>query len=345
MKKRKYNLTIKNNINGYLFLLPWLIGFLIFTFWPFLYTFYLSFCKVDASTNGFTTKWIGTYNYQVIFKPATKLPEFFPSMVNFVIMQSLYVPIILVISFILGLLLNQEIKFRTAFRTIFFLPVIILSGSVMSKFLSTGATNIGEVQGNLLFQMVGNYTPIVTTVLQYIFNNFAIVLWFTGIPIILFINALQKIDRQLFEAAQIDGANFWQILWKIIIPNIKLTAMIVCVYTIINLGMYSINARSNGVIKIYDLINRDLQNTTEGLGIASAETAMYSIVVLLLVFIVMFLFKDRYKPKKYESLQERQLKNLRRIQKRNHRNELTIKQYLGELKTKLNKKGDENSGK
>ncbi|MDF2698938.1 MAG: ABC-type transport system, permease component [Haloplasmataceae bacterium] len=346
MSRRRHNLTVINNVNGYLFLLPWLIGFIVFTFGPFIYTFYLSFTSVESNTSGgFDIDWLGIKNYNELID--RDIPEFIPSIVNFVIMQALYVPVILVMSFILGLLLNQEIKFRTSFRTIFFLPVIILSGTVMNQFTSRGIglTNFGEVNNNLIFKMIGNYTPFLTEGLQFIFNNFTMVLWFTGIPIVLFINALQKIDRQLFEAAQIDGANWWQMLWKITIPNIKSTAMIVSIYTIINLGLYSINARYNGIMNIFDILNRDLKNVTKGLGYASAEAALYSIVVLIFVLLVMVIFREKYKPKKFESLKERQIKNLQRIQQRNIRNEMTIKQFLMQIKDKFSKKGDKHSGK
>lgn len=333
MKKKKQfksALSGKSNRNGYLFLAPWLIGFVLFTLIPFVYTFYLSFNNVSQTGLGYELTWVGLRNYHTAF---FKVLEFVPALFNFTIMQLLYVPTILVISFILGLLLNQEIPFRAVFRTIFFLPVIILSGTVMQQFMESGATSLSAISDMLVFTIIANYSPILARVIEVLFINFTMVLWFTGIPIILFINAFQKIDRGLFEASQIDGASWWQILWKIIIPMTKSTALVVSIYTIVNLGLYNINPLGNGAMSIFDMIRNAMNNSSTGLGIASAYAAIYTVIVLLLIFIALLIFRDRSDKKvKMESLQERQVRRLRRMQQRNIRRNMTVKEYLSSLR-------------
>ncbi len=340
MKKNKHKSSVlvrRNNRNGYLFLAPWLLGFILFTAFPFVYTIYLSFNNVKMTVMGFEIKWAGWYNYNVIF---FEIIEFVPALLRFILMQIVYVPVILVISFILGLLLNQEIRFRTTFRTIFFLPVIILSGSVMQQFMAAGATSLDSISDLLVFNVIANYSRLIARSIEVLFINFTIVLWFTGIPIVLFINALQKVDRYLYEAAEIDGANWWQILWKIVIPMIKSTALVVSIYTIINLGLYNINPLADGRINILDLIRAAMGSTSTGLGTASAYATVYTIVVLLLIGICLFIFRSKDGLKNEESLRERQLRNLHRIQKRNSKKNITVKEYLNMINQKIARKGE-----
>jgi len=313
-KKKQIIKAIKSNLGGYLFLAPWLIGFLVFTGIPFLYTFYLSFTNVNQTALGWQIKWNNFENYNDIFFKNT---QFLPSLLEFIIMQVLYVPVILVISFILAVLLNQDIKGRAILRTIFFLPVIILSGSVMQQFISSGAANFASINSIFIFHIVSNYSRFFAQIIEVLFVNFTIVLWFTGIPIILFINALQKIDHQLYEATQIDGASWWQILWKITIPMVKSTALVVTIYTIVNLGLYNIRPRQSNITAIYDLIKNALGVTSNGLGYASAYAVLYTIVVFILVGFALLVLRNRDKVKVVESLQERQQKKLAWIQKRN----------------------------
>ena len=162
-------------------------------------------------------------------------------MIEFITVEITHVPAIIIASFILGTLLNRELKFRSGFRTIFFLPVIVLSSTVMEQLMSAGGTRLSDFRDNIIFKTTMQYSIQFSRALLSLFDNFTMVLWFTGIPIILFINGLQKINSQLYEAAKIDGATTWQTLWKITVPIIKPTALIVAIFTIVQIGMYNIN--------------------------------------------------------------------------------------------------------
>ncbi len=273
------------NFHAYMFLLPWLIGFVVFTIGPFFYTVYLSFLDVQMTGIGWEMDFIGFENYIVaLFRNV----NYVPYLLEFIMIEITYVPTIVIISFILGILLNRELKFRSGFRTIFFLPVIVLSGSVMDQLISTGSTSISDFSENIIFQMASNFSRSGAVSLLRLFGNFTMVLWFTGIPIILFINGLQKINVQLYEAAKIDGANTWQILWKITVPIIKPTALIVSIFTIVQIGMYNINP-------VLNLIRESMYNFESGLGLASAFTWIYTIVVIIFVSIALLIFTKREK--------------------------------------------------
>jgi len=286
MKKNKIkklsDFDKRQGLLGYMFLLPWLIGFFIFTVWPFAYTIFLSFHEVRLTIQGWETTFTGLDNYNLAF---LRNVEFVPALLSFITMELTYAPVITVIAFILALLLNQNIKFRAGFRALFFLPVIVMSGPVMYQLMDSGSMTFAGIEDMILFQMVAMYSPALADVMILLFENYSMVLWFTGIPIILFISALQKIDSSMLEAARIDSANSWQILWKIIMPIIRPIAMVSIILTIVQLGTYSINP-------VLPLVQNAIYATTAGLGLASAFAWIYTVAALALMGIAFALLKN-----------------------------------------------------
>ena len=153
--------------------------------------------------------------------------------------------------------------------------------------------------------MIDSYSPALGNALAGVFDQLSIILWFTGIPIVLFINGLQKINPSVYEAAKIDSANAWQIMWKITIPMLKQIGLIITVFTVIQLGMFS------SINPLYELIQEKTGETGSGLGYAATYAWIYALVVLLLVGFVFLLFRDK-KPKdiKARQKQEKKLKKL-----------------------------------
>jgi len=273
------------NRMGYLFMAPWLIGFIIFTGIPFFATIYLSFFAVEQNILGFSTEFVGWGNY---FTALFQNLYFNPGMVGYAIMIVMYTPTVVIISFILAYFLNMKLRGRFIFRTIYFLPVIVLSGPVMHDVIDTGgAGGYMDLTGVFLFRMLYYYAPAAGNVIQMLFQNFAILLWFTGIPIVLFITGMQKINPALYEAARIDSASTWQILFKITLPLIKQTILISSIFTIAQLGMFA------SINPIYDLIRTSMMNTTGGLGLASAYALMFSLVTLIFIGICAILFRQK----------------------------------------------------
>ena len=297
------------NKTAYAFIAPWLIGFAIFTVGPFFFTIFLSFRDVQLTGLGWEyTAYpdLGQSPFENYFTAFFGNIDFVPSLLAFLTLEMTYVPAIVIFSFILGILLNRNIKFRGGFRTIFFLPVIVLSGSVMDQLMNNNATTLDDFSENIVFAMLMNYSPVFAELMLQLFQNFTMVLWFTGIPIILFINGLQKINVSLFEAAKIDGATSWQILWKITIPIIKPTALIVAIFTIVQVGMYNINP-------LYTLIRESMYNYEGALGLSSAYAIVYTLVVLVFVglgFLVLGTKPDK-KEIKLTSIQRRTFEMIR----------------------------------
>ena len=282
-KRRRASFQAKRQgIIGYAFMAPWIIGFLALTAWPFIYTLYLSFFQVQRTGLGWLRTFVGWDNYHLAF---FRNMYFVPNLIAFVIMQIAYAPAIIVISFMLALLLNREIRGRGIFRALFFLPVIVMSGPVMHQLMESGGlTSIG-IETMVLYNMVFQFSPVLANMLVFLFENYSVVLWFTGIPIILFISGLQKIDNGILEAARIDSASNWQILWKITIPILKPIIMVGFILTVVQLSSYTLNP-------VLPMIHDAINETAGGLGLGSAFAWVYALVVLLIIGLVFMLLKE-----------------------------------------------------
>lgn len=280
----------KQNRLGYFFMSPWILGFVVFTLIPFIMTVILSFCSVSSTIKGYELSFIGLDNYYTAFFRNT---EFVPALLSFLGMVIPYTFIIIVVSFILAYLLNRIRVGRTIMRIIYFLPIIILSGPVMSQILDSAdeaitlSQGVSEVYKSIwIFRILYNYSPSFTLFLEEIFDQLSMILWFTGIPIVLFISTLQRINSSLYEAARIDGATEWQILWKVTVPMAKPTALVASIFTIVQLGAYDTS-------DIYSLIKTATNNTASGLGYAATYAWLYGITVLLVIGAAFLIFREK----------------------------------------------------
>ena len=272
---------------GYLFMTPWIIGFLIFTLIPFVMTIYLSFTEVTQDIRGFNINFVGIYNYRQVFLVNT---DFTPALISFLGMIIPYTVIIVIMAFILAMMLNAITKGKSLFRTIYFLPVVVLSGPVMYQLMNLVPVVEGQMNplfNSFIIRMIYSYSRPAARAMVSVFDNLSIILWFTGIPIVLFINGLQKINPSLYEAAKIDSATSWQILWKITMPIIRPTALIVSIFTIVQLGaMDTINP-------VLVMIKERTANTSGGFGYAATISWIYSLVVLVIIGLAALLFREK----------------------------------------------------
>ncbi|TNF06773.1 MAG: sugar ABC transporter permease [Bacillota bacterium] len=327
MKTKKNKSAIKtHNRSAYFFLLPWLIGISLFVLYPVFYTIFLSFNSVVSDITGWTNTWIGLTNYETAFFRNT---DFTPLVLDFLVLELTYVPTIIIVAFILSMLLNTNIKFRAGFRMIYFFPVVVLSGPVLTQLTESNSTSIIQADSIIIFRMVEQYSRFLADILSGIFSNFAVILWFTGIPIVLFLNGLQKINSQLYEAAQIDGANSWQILWKITIPNMKSTALVVAIYSVVQIAILEINP-------IYGYIVGNINdNYSTGMGFSASIVLVYSIIVIALVGLAFFVLKDRDKVEYEMGIRERREKQAEKLRKLQFKQNQTIKEYFTDTWSKM----------
>ena len=280
--------TIPSWAKGLLFCTPWILGFLVFTLYPLIRTFIFSFSNVNLTTQGFQTDPVGIKNYQNLLIDDT----FIRNIGNYLIQMIVYVPLITIFSLILAMLLNTKIKSKGLFRTIFFFPVIITSGPVIQKMIDIGITAMPGINTLVDIESVTSMMPsLVQTAFNILTNEFILILWYSGIQILVFLTALQKIDKGVYEAGAIDGANKWEQFWKITLPAINPTIVINVVFTVV---MQSIFALSPIIKEIQEVI----YDQNKGRGYSSAMAYVYFLLIIIVLGIFVLVFKRHEKRNK-----------------------------------------------
>lgn len=312
----------ENNV-GYLFILPWLIGFLVLVLWPMVQSFQFSLNKIKLLPTGMAKLYVGFENYSQIFLTD---PDFIMGLETYLMETLIAVPVIVAFALIIAMLLNQNIACRGIFRMIFFLPIIIASGPVMQQLADQEAASIPMMNVTMIEQLLDEYLPgILAASLTSVFSNMITLLWYAGVQILIFLAALQKIDTSLYEAAKIDGGSKWECFWKITLPTIKPMILLNVVYTVIFMS----NNEQNGlIVLIYDT----MLSATGGYGYASAMAWLYSVIesAIVILFAVLIMGrKDVYerRAKKYRRELKKEKRLEKKIRKRGERHEKRYERY------------------
>lgn len=280
----------RENLVGWSFLSLWVLGFLVFTLWPIGTSFVYSLSEVRIDGAGILQTYVGLDNYRAVFSSIPGF-DFLTSLSDFAIELVIKVPIIIVFSIIIAVLLNQKIRFRGLFRGIYFLPVIIASGPVINQLINQGAATIPLIEEMNLIGIIGEtLSEDLARPISSIFSELIIILWFSGVQILLFIAALQKIDQQTYEAAMIDGAGPWESFWKITMPSLGNMVTISVIFTIINLATFSENV-AIGHIK------SNMFRLETGFGFASAVAWVYFIALAIILTLAVLFLRGMQKEK------------------------------------------------
>lgn len=280
--------STREALYGYAFVILWVIGFGLFTLVPLIQTFLYSLNQVTVSATGIDLVYVKWDNYsRALFTD----PTFVQSLIEYVIETAVSVPIVIIFSLIIAMFLNMKFRFKGFFRTIFFLPVVITSGPVIQELTAQGATSVPEIANSAaVAEFLAQLPPSISTPVQYLLTSFILILWFSGVQILIYLSSLQKIDKSVYEAASIDGASSWEAFWKITLPSLSTTTMINVVYTIITLSHFSEN-------KIIRYIYGQTYAVQGGIGYSSAMSFLYFAVLVLLLGIVYLTLNYRAKGK------------------------------------------------
>lgn len=325
---------------GYLFTAPYMIGVLVFMLYPLIMSVVYTFYNAYYHALGYKVmEFKGFYYYQRIFeKESTLLVDLGTLSIKLL----MAVPLIVVFSLLMAMLLNMKIKGKGIFRTIYFLPVIIVSGPVMTQI--TGETSsIQAVDLSLINNVLNSVLPVwLASSISFIFSNILLMLWYSGVQILIFLAALQKIDTSLYEAAKIDGGSGWECFWKITLPTIKPMLLLNALYTVVFLSQDTL------ISPIISRISTVMQNNNEGYGYTSTFSLMYSLVILVFVGVVALAFKpkkDAYEKqiRKTKKLEKKTRKNLAKHQKQLIKNEIKLQKAL-EKEKKMIAEGKELKG-
>ena len=292
-KKRKKGVEQLKSRYGRLFVLPWEIGLVLFFIVPIITSLIYSFSDVVLSSGGITSSWAGLKWYEYIIN---KDPNYMTALKGAISNFAVQLPIIVALSLILAIILNQKFAGRMMARAIFFLPVIIATGVILdlltSEYInvslvtssaeSSGAGNYGSsmidfdaILGNL--GLPEDITKIIGDYIGSIFN----LLWSCGIQIVLFIAGLQTIPDQLYEVSKVEGASKWEEFWYITIPMLGNTILLVMVYTMID-----IFTKKTGVMEnAFALMEKDLVYDK-----SSAMLWFYFLIVAAIMAVVLAIY-------------------------------------------------------
>lgn len=320
-KKPKYKagkLEKREARAGYFFIFPWLVGVAVFMLLPLLQSFRYMWYNIRITPLGTKFIFVGTGNFTQIW---LENPEFPQQLVTYIWQTIVEVPIIVVFALIIAIMLNGRIKMRGFFRLIFFLPVIIVSGPVMNMLVSEGASSIPAMNVQSVIAAFDMFLPTkVANSIGDMFSNMIMILWYSGVQILIFLSALQKVDPCLYEAAKMDGGSGWECFWKITLPTIKPMILLNAVYSVIFLS----GNEQNSLINMIE--SAMFSGTKEkGYGYASAMAWMYAVVITLIVLLFFLLLgnkKDVYdrQVKKAQRAHKKELRHNKRIQRRGERN-------------------------
>ena len=262
----------EDNLYGYIFILPFVIGFTLFVLAPVIQSIILSVTEVTITATGFDTTYIGFENYYFALRVHT---DFLRQLVEVMGIMLLNVFWIIVFSFFAALLLNQRFPGRLVFRIIFFLPVVMASGIILQlEIQDYMMAIIGE-------QVVENYAIIDPQVMaaflmrmqmpeqlmEYIsmaVDGIATIVNSSGIQILIFLAGLQSISPSLYEASQVEGATGWENFWMITLPMVSPLILTNIIYTIIDFFI----STSNSLIQLI----RD--TTSQGAGFGECSNVL-----------------------------------------------------------------------
>jgi len=298
-RKNKYSLTLegKNAITGYIFLLPFIIGFLAFMLFPIVESIHMIFSnvKIDTVKHGFAMEYIGIENIRRVLAVD---PEFNRFVTEEIGRMLLIVPAIIIFSLFVALILNQEFKARGFVRAIFFLPVILSSGIMIGLETNNSLLNsMSEIikEGNLMKSSVtGVLEDILVTegaasdFMGYIFqiiNQIYDIAMASGIQIIIFLSALQTIPPSMFEAAKIEGATSWECFWKITFPMVSSLILVNIVYSVVD---YFLRTDNRVMTKINLVMIQQMQ-----FGFGTAMAWIYFLSVILIIGIAITLISRK----------------------------------------------------
>jgi len=288
-KTRKHlSLSTKRSIKGFLFAVPFLLGFIFLFLSPLMLYIKFSFSEIYPENQSMAIKAVGWSNYyHVLFVEE----GYIKSVIENLGKMLFIVPSILLYSFFFASILNQKFRGRTLARAIFFLPVVISSGSAIvsqtDNVVTSAFTLLNGKSGDSLnmTKTIADFfgttlSPALFDVVSRLIDEVYNVVVSSGIQIIIFLAALQTISPSLYEASSIEGATGWENFWKITLPMISPMILVNAVYTTID----QLGGMTNPMIdKLYTLSIKEQQY-----GISSAMGIMYFAIMFIILGLIIF---------------------------------------------------------
>ena len=282
---------------GTTFILPFIIGFLVFMVRPLVLSMQISLSKYMIQTGEMTWNNYANYSYAFVTDP-----QFNQLLVSEIGRMAVNMLATLVLSFVIAVILNQKFKGRILCRIIFFLPVILSSGVLPGIETSSASYNMISSMGQAMEESSGvnlsaalqdllSVSGVAGGVFDVIFRMIDAIydiVMASGIQIIVFLSGLQSISPSLYEAADVEGCTAWESFWKITFPMVSPLLLVNCIYTIVDFFMKNDN-------QVMEHINDVMYGVKMDIGAASAESWIYFGVALAFIGISAFIISRTVK--------------------------------------------------
>jgi len=278
---------------GWIFVLPFVIGFVMIYLPIIIDSIKFSFHEIDpVRTGGYTLTWVGFSNYgKALFENA----DYVKTLVSGIKQLILEVPAIVIFSLFIAVLLNDKIVGRAAFRAILFVPVILSTGLIESidaqnnlmEFMDssgagiddgTGQSTAAQLSAAIDLEALFANMKVGTGLVEYVasaVDGISTIINRSGVQILIFLAGLQSISPAIYESCKIDGATTWETFWKITFPMISPMILVNAIYTIID----AFTSESNAVMRLIDSV----YSQPDGNVLSSAMAWMYFLVVILIL--------------------------------------------------------------
>ena len=287
----------KRKLLGFTFLIPYLLGFLMFFAVPLGQTIYYSFQKIDIpDAGGMSFTFLGLENYVNLFLSKFSTIDESHAMYRVLLDENtnmlINMPLITLLALFLALLANRQFKGRAIVRMIFFLPIILgldvvtemLTISTGSEMVQSGGLFAEGIVARLLRQYLAIPLTYLNPILDFVENIFSVIAR-SGVQTLVFLAALQSISPSMYEVAKIEGATAYETFWKVTIPSIMHIVMFVVIYTIIDIFLTSQIAT-----EVYNF-GFGYNGKPGDIGVASALSVVYIINVLLVLGLTLLVFR------------------------------------------------------
>jgi len=288
-------LTRKKSLWGVIFLMPWLLGFLIFFLKPLVESIIYSFNKVKVVEGGVTKAFVGFENYTKAFTEDTIYNRLVLTMLQKTFPQVL---VVIIFSMLAAVLINGKYPGRSAARTIFLIPIImgtdiasasLVGSDVISKEIAT-TSGMADFGSRFILDVLTNtgLPTFITGFVSAAVSNIFGVLANSGLPTLIFLAGLQTISPALYEVAKIEGATTYETFWKVTLPMLSPMVLVSTVYSIID-GFFRhttmISGTSYGMISYMYRVAFEQANY----GLSAAMATVYMLVSVIVVSLVSFL--------------------------------------------------------
>lgn len=288
LRRRPLSYETKKRYYAYGFIALWLVGLVFYFFRPLIAMLRYTVSDIEFTETGYRLVNVGFREFDRALRTDNKFVQQLVGSIGTMLYQ---VPIILFFSLAVALLLNRPFRGRTAARAVFFIPVIVTSGAVLSVLSGSGTSgenSLLQTQTNNMFSVTGSSEILyelglpqqVTELLVDTANDIFGLSWRSGVQILILLAALQTVAPQLYEAARVEGATGWDTFWKLTVPSISPMLLLCLVYSVIDSFVDSDNVLIRYIRSYMGQLDVEYSSTM---------VLLYSVVVFAIVGLVFLL--------------------------------------------------------